>query len=64
MSDAVSPTRRELRAWLDGFDAVHAADAEAARSIPSDSSTAVRLALAPMTAMRIWPVSVFTTEQP
>ena len=51
MSDAASPTRRELRAWLDGFDTAHAADADSARDNPTDSATAVRLALALMTAM-------------
>jgi hypothetical protein len=51
MSNAASPACSELKAWLDGFDAVHAADAEAARRDPIDSSTAVRLALALMTAM-------------
>jgi hypothetical protein len=51
MSSADSPARSELRAWLDGFDAVHAADAEAARSNPTGSATAVRLALALMTTM-------------
>ena len=51
MSNAASPARGELEAWLDGFDAVHAADAEAARRNPTDSATAVRLALALMTAV-------------
>jgi hypothetical protein len=52
MSNAAFPARNELRAWLDGFDAVHAADAQAARGNPTGSATAIRLALALMTA--IW----------
>jgi|BarGraNGADG00312_2_1021985.scaffolds.fasta_scaffold146304_1 hypothetical protein len=51
MSETASITRNDLRAWLDGFDAVEAAGCDALRGTTPDPTVSVGLALALMTAM-------------